>query len=170
MAVTVKKTAEPAKKAVPKPKAMGQAHIGTAQVAVHVPKMLVEQTNEQMLADELITLDTKLKEWGVPEVAKRVDTIKKELQSIAKPMPPDEAVVWEGQLGVVQLTACAQATQVKDVTGLLNFVKDKCGEDAAASLVKISLTDLKKVLSENEMAAYIEVVPGARTCKIVPKS
>ena len=129
---------------------------------------LVSKTHSQTLAEELILLQRKLLAAEVPEITKRMDTIKKELQSIAAAaISPYDVWVIDCDTGKVQLSACKHMTAIADKDGVLKYIEDKVGKDALASVIQINLTDLKKVLSENEIAKFVTDTPGSRTTTIV---
>ena len=131
-------------------------------------KKAVNQTKsaEQVMADELIQIDNEFKSLGIPEKVKRVKEIKDALQLVAKDAPTNEPVVFTGDLGVVTLTACANGKEVVNVKDLLNYIREKVGEDAAEAVITVKLSDLAKVLSETEIAGFTQEVAGSRTCKI----
>ena len=62
-------------------------------------------------------------------------------------------------------------TTITDKDGLLTAVMTSVGPEAVTKLIKITLTDAKKYLSENELANYTTTELGkTRTCKaILPK-
>jgi hypothetical protein len=153
--------------AKPVHKAHQVINVKAALQEMHKPKlMLVAQSPAEAMADELIALSNKLKELEVDKINDRITEIKAELQSIAKNFPPEDAMTIKGQLGVVELTACSKSTKVEDMEGLLGYAEDKLGHEAMISLVKVTLTDLKKVLSADEIGKFSVDVAGSRSCKI----
>jgi hypothetical protein len=159
MAITITKSA-PAKtqvKAVPKP-----------------PKAIVQaeekqQTEREMLADELINLDLKLKAANVAAINKRITEIKGVLQSIAAAeCEPTESLTIKGQHGVVSLGPQANTSVILDMDGLIQYAVDKVGKDAIMAKVKITQGDLQQVLSQAEIEKFSQSAYGNRVCKIIP--
>jgi hypothetical protein len=131
---------------------------------------LVEQTASQLLAGELISLDRKLVDADVPEILKRIEVIKKELQSIAKDaVAPDLGWVIEAPNGVVTVSKCAEKIEIKDLDGLIQYIESKLGHNAVLAVLSAQLTSLRKILGENEIHKFSETVPGARTIKVAHK-
>ena len=135
---------------------------------MHKPKLtLVAQTPAEALADELINITAKLREFEVDAMNKRVTAIKGELQSIAENFPANQPMTIKGTLGIVELTACSETTKVNDMEGLLEYADQKIGHEALMSVIKVTLTDLKKVLSQGEIDKFSEKVQGSRSCKVM---
>lgn len=145
----------------------GQLEQAEKLVAKHKPK-LFNQTPEGALADELITLDAKLRDLEVPQIEKRVKEIKDGFQLQAKSCDPASPYSITGDLGVVTLSPCANKTEIPDPLALVLMLSKKFGPEVAASVLTVNLTNLKQVLSGAEIAAYSETVAGARACKINP--
>ena len=146
----------------------GQLEKAAKLLDKHKPKMF-SQTPESALADELITLDQKLRDLEVPQIEKRVKEIKDGFQAQAKDFfDPASPYSITGELGVVTLSPCANKNEITDPLALLLMLSKKFGHEVASSVLTINQTNLKKVLSGAEIAAYSETVAGARTCKINP--
>jgi hypothetical protein len=135
-----------------------------AQKPKHKPKSGV-LTAEQTLIDELVMIDTKLKELEVKPMLDRMEIIKKQLQSIAKDMDPQAEAVLKGSIGETIFSACRQTTSIDDKNALILVLGQKVFNEVAS----ISLTDLKKYLSENEIAPLVVTGFGSRTLKAVKK-
>jgi len=136
------------------------------QQAEETTQALKEQV---AVVDMLITNDRWLKAHQVPEKLKEMDAGKKVLQSIAATQPADKSVEFVGSLGVVELGARANATTFPKPFELLDGLRKKFGDDVASAVVSIGITELKKLLSEHEIAAYSSVSQtGSRVSKIKP--
>lgn len=135
----------------------------------HKPK-LAEHTEEELMADELIQLDNKLRELEVPQIQAKIKTIKDALQLVAKDFPPEQPVSFTGENGTVTLTPCAQGSVVSNPYDLFQMLVSKFGKDVATSVITFNKTALAKVLSGGEIAQYSTDAPGARTCKINSKA
>jgi hypothetical protein len=138
---------------------------------VHTPTLEVQaQTETEVLTDEYITLATKFEEFEGSKMVKRMETVKKALQSIANDTcPPDAEATLSGSLGQVIFSKRVVGTdfpeQEKQV--LISTLFEKFGLPVLAQTVKISVADLKKVLSEMEIDKYAEHPFGARILKLV---
>lgn len=128
------------------------------------PAQLVEQSASEMLADELLILDAKLKTMGVPDIEKRMKEIKGELQSIAAGSL-ESYVGWviNAQHGDVTVSACKKMTEVSDPDGLIAYIEKKVGHEAVQAVVEFAITKLRKILGETEIAKFAKEVPGSRT-------
>ena len=142
----------------------------TAVAAMHKPAMLKEKTEGQIIADELIQLDLKMKELDFATITKKHKELKDKLQLIAKDSPPNEQVTFEGDLGIVTLTPAADKKVVKDPLVLVQSLLEKFGPEATETVITIGLTALGKILSGAEIDAVTVTEPGSRTCKINPKA
>jgi len=140
-----------------------------SKLAAHGKKQikLVQQTEVQMLADELIQLDNKLKSIDTSEIVKRMTAIKKELLATLEDVPDDEPYTFDGSLGEVEFSAKSVMTEIVDQHGLYTKLQSM-GDEVVAGIVKFGLGDLKKVLGENEIKAFSQEKSGPRTCKIKP--
>lgn len=132
---------------------------------------ILAQSEQEMLVDELITLDLQLKSIDTASLEKRISEIKKELQSIAQEQPHDQPVTFTGMMGEVVFSACSKLTKVQlpDAPTLLKSLVKKFGVDAAYDAITFNLTKLKKLLSENELAEWTTIEEGSRVSKIKPK-
>lgn len=153
-------------------KAVGSMLKAAAQAATGATATvkIVEQTDQEMLVDELVQLELKMQSVDMKDVVKRMTEIKKELQSIAETFADDEPVVFTGSLGCVEFSAKANLTKVElpDAPTLLKKLVKKFGADAAYDTVAFSLTKLKKLLSENELSEFTTIMKGSRISKIKP--
>lgn len=130
----------------------------------HKPKSGV-LTAEQVLVDELVIIDAKLKELEIKPMLDRLDVIKKQLQSIAKELPPEAEAIIKGSIGETIFSPCRKETSIDDKNALIFVLGQKVFNEVAS----ISLTDLKKYLSENEIAPLVKTGFGSRTLKAVKK-
>lgn len=120
-------------------------------------------TQEQMLVDELVMIDLKLKAIDAKTMLERVDAIKKVLQSIAKELPSNEEAIFKGTLGEATFSPCRKDTVVVDKNGLVLAL----GQEMFNKIATVSLTDLKKYLSENEIVPLVTTGFGSRSLKTV---
>ncbi|QIN95213.1 hypothetical protein DLP3_050 [Stenotrophomonas phage vB_SmaS_DLP_3] len=96
---------------------------------------------------------------------KSVEEHRKVLQLIADENgAPDEAVTLHGTDGrSVTFKAKSETRKIEDMNGVIGLLKDKLTYDDLMGLLKISLTDLDKILSPAEQAQFIKKVYGSRT-------
>jgi hypothetical protein len=164
MSITIKKPT-----ATVTPKAIGalqQVQVDTAVAEIqhtHKPKIQASLTEVEVLVDELTMIDAKLKSMEVDVMQKRVDEIKNRLQSVAADMPPEQEAVIKGSIGEVTFSPCRRETTITNKAG----IAEKVGAEAFLAMAKVNLTDAKKYLSENELAAFTETGYGSRTLKVV---
>lgn len=129
---------------------------------------LNSQSEEEMLTDELVTLQIQLDSVDVTAINKRQTELKKELQSIAevKGFDPMLPVTFKGSLGQVDFSKCSDKTEIELPADLWKELAAKFGMEATFSAVTWNLTQLKKLLSENELAKYTKKGIGSRSAKI----
>lgn len=129
---------------------------------------LTQQSKAEMLTDEIIHLELKLRSIGAAEILKRQGLIKQELQLIAADEPKDQMVVFTGTIGTVELSACKRETEIVNKGGLLSKLTKKVSAEAAQDAMTFNMTKLKKLLSENEIMEYAETEYGGRITKVKP--
>lgn len=122
-------------------------------------------TDEQKAVDRVVEIDADLKLAGAYTLLKELDEEKKTLQSIAKNFPPTQEVVFKGTIGEVTYSAGRRETVVTNKESLIK----KLGQKLFNELAQVSLTDLKKYLSEEEIKQFTLVDYGSRSLKTVKK-
>lgn len=128
--------------------------------AVHKPKFKA-LSEEQVLTDELVQLRKTLDDLDVPQMEERYDEVRKKLVAFAQNSDPESPKVFVGSKGEVTFSPCRVETTIVDKAGLI----EKLGQEVFNEIAKVSLTDLKKYLSEAEYATLIEKTYGTRTLK-----
>ncbi|QZI85710.1 hypothetical protein CPT_Summit_054 [Stenotrophomonas phage Summit] len=98
---------------------------------------------------------------------KSVEEHRKTLQSIADEKgAPDEEVTLHGTDGrSVTFKAKSEVRKIENMNGVIGLLKDKLSYDDLMGMLKISLTDLDKILSPAEQAQFIKKVYGSRAIK-----
>lgn len=144
----------------------------TAVVEMPLPQKVfvevAEQSEVEALTVEYIELYKKYDYFEVKAMLKRMEEIKKQLQTVAnETMDKDKPAVFTSKAGEVEFSERGKKTEVPDPLGLIQMLLSKFGVDVAASVVDIALTPLRKVLSEFEMKAHTKEEPGSRTLKAV---
>jgi hypothetical protein len=131
---------------------------------------LVEQSASEMLADELLILDAKLKTLGVPEIEKRIKEIKSNLQLIAADsLESYTGWVINAQHGDVTVSPCKKMTEIVDQDGLIAYIDAKVGHEATIGVLEFAITKLRKIMGENEITKFAKEVPGARSITVTHK-
>lgn len=140
------------------------------KVEVHIPAVdtVPELTSEEALVNEYIDLYQVYDELGMKKHIARMEEIKKELQQTANAgWDANVAAVLTAPAGELEYGPRSEMLEVKDPEGLLNYLCEKLGDEAALSTVKFSTTDLRKLLTEAEIYKFANKVPGSRTLKSV---
>ena len=142
------------------------------QAIATVTAGLQPMTEVEALATELLTIEAELLKVDLTPMLTRKEELKKALQSIAlETCDPDQPFIIDVEAGRVEFSKQPMQTTITDKDGLLTAVMTSVGPEAVTKLIKITLTDAKKYLSENELANYTTTELGkTRTCKaILPK-
>jgi uncharacterized radical SAM superfamily Fe-S cluster-containing enzyme len=104
----------------------------------------------------------------VKKVQKEMEDIRKKLVDIANENgEPNVPFHFTAGDATIVFSERAEQTKITDVNGLLTFITEKLGEEAAQSVIQIALTPLRKLLTDVELAKFSEKVPGSRTLKSV---
>lgn len=155
----------------------------TPGVTVHTPKHEVQQvqevkqvqapaakklavTDQQLKVDELIQIETFLQEHEIDLMMKRREEIRKVLQSIANESDPSEDVQLDGTLGHALFAKASQVVSIVDKEGIIEAITP----EIFMQLAKVTVTDLKKYLSEIELDKYTKKTMGSRVFKGVTKT
>lgn len=154
MTLVIKKKAETEQVQVQKPKAK-------KSVTKSTPQALSET---EVLVNELVHLEEQMKALEVAKMQARHDELKKRLQSIANEnFEADVEAVLEGTNGKVIFSPRRTTTSIVDREQMIKLLSPK----TFMELANVSLTDLKKYLSENEIESFVGKSFGARTLKAV---
>jgi hypothetical protein len=113
--------------------------------------------------EELVNLYLKLKELGAYELIDRVDELKKLVQSSAQPTPDDQELILKSPSGTVVFSAVSKKTEISDKPKAISFL----GSEQWLALSQVSITDLKKYLSESQLAECTKKGKGSRSMKSV---
>ena len=137
-------------------------------VEIHQPKIDTGHAVDELLVNEYIELHTLYQSIDGKNVAERMEAIKKTLQSIANDnLPPDQVAIFEAQGGEIEFSKRTTACAVTEPAKLLEKLIAQFGVEAVASVVKIGVTDVKKLMSEAELKGFVSYGPGHRTLKSV---
>jgi len=129
---------------------------------------ITQQTKAEVLTDELIHLELKLRTIDAVGIYKKQTEIKKDLQLIAEDEPKDQPVIFVGTKGTVELSVCKKEVEIKEKGKLITRLIKKVGVEAMHDTLTFNMTKLKKLLSENEIMEYAETSLGGRNTKIKP--
>lgn len=126
----------------------------------HTPKAKASQvvSEAQAMVDEAVQIHKKLEELEVPAMQKRLDEIKKHFSGIAKSMPQDEVAIFKGTEGELEFTKASQEIEITNKDGLIKAL----GKDVFKEIAKVSVTDMRKYLAQNEIDQFTTKVPGSR--------
>jgi hypothetical protein len=153
------------------PQSAEYSSVSTAveQKVVPIHKVSLEEetvTEEGILAEEYLKLHKACESLGVKAMLARMEEIRKRLlASIPENMDPCTEVIFATEEGMVKFSPCGTAVEVTKKSELLNYLVEK-GFDVT-SLVKLQLTDLKKILSEKELEPFVEKKSGSRIIQAV---
>jgi len=121
-------------------------------------------TETQALVNELVYLDAHMKQLEVKEMMARHEEVKKRLQSIANDTCiPDKEAVLEGTEGKVVFSSRRTTTTVVDRDQMLELLTP----EVFMQVANVTMTELKKYLSEGEIMTFSGQSYGARTLKTV---
>lgn len=127
-----------------------------------------EQSEVEALTMEYIELYKKYDYFEVKAMVKRMDEIRKYLQSIAnETMDEKKAAVFTCKAGEVEFSERGTKVEVPDPLQLVQDLLVKFGPAVTASVVDIAITPLRKVLSEFELKKHLKEEPGGRTLRAV---
>lgn len=134
-------------------------------------KVLVDtpaSTDVGTMTQEFITLYKTFTSIDGKNVVKRMEEIKKSLQTIANDtMDKDKPAVFSCPNGELIFSERGKVTEIPDPIVLVADLVEKFGTEVAFSAVNIALGPLRKILSEMELQKYVTEVPGSRTLKVV---
>jgi hypothetical protein len=120
------------------------------------------------LTSEYVGLYKKLETVGGKTLLARMERIKKALQDYANAnLPKAEVARFDSPEGTLEYSELSDETIVQDPQKLVAHLQEKFGTEVAFSVVRVSLGDLKKVLSPMEMEAFTTKQNGSRTLKAV---
>lgn len=152
-------------KQVAQPKSIAEkkqkAKVGGYAESVGGMKALTEEQIADL--DEFVQLKRDLDEMMVKEKLKSAETIRKELQSIAKEFPPSERVVLKGTLGEVAFKEASDVRKITDVKGLIAALKAAIGMEGLLSMINVSLVEAEKYLGAVELEKYVTHTTDSRT-------
>jgi antitoxin component HigA of HigAB toxin-antitoxin module len=140
-----------------------------------VQKVLVQPFGEsavEILTAEYIALYRKFLYFEVKDLVKRMDEIRKELQSIAnETMDEKKPAIFACVEGEIEFSERGKVADVPAPLELLAHLMEKFGPAVAASVIDVGITQLRKILTEAELKHYLEEKPGGRTLRSVrPKT
>jgi hypothetical protein len=125
-------------------------------------------TPVEALTQEFVGLYRRYVEHDMKDIVKRMDEIKKDLQTVAnEEMDAKKPATFSCKEGTMTFSERGKAYDVEDPMALVTALNDKFGPEVAFSVVAIALTPLRKILSEQELKKYLKESPGARTLKLV---
>lgn len=141
---------------------------------VVVPETVLVQpglTDIESMTKEYIELYKKFDYFEVKALVKRMDEIRKILQGVANDtMDGKKPAIFSCPEGEVEFSPRQTATEIPDPLSLVQELLTKFGPEVAASVVDIAITPLRKLLSELELKAFVNEVPGGRIIKSVRPS
>jgi hypothetical protein len=127
-------------------------------------------TKEQELAEEYLSLHARYQDLEVYQLTKRMNEVRQALLAqIPEEMDPTTEVHYHCDSGCVTFAPACETIEVKKKLELMQHLVEKFDSDVLAGVVKFSLTDLKKVLSEAELKQFVESKLGTRHIKAVHK-
>jgi hypothetical protein len=141
----------------------------TPEEAVH--KVFVQTptvTEVEALTMEYIELYRKFDYFEVKALVKRMEEIRKQLQTIAnETMDDKKPAIFTCAQGEMEFSERGKATDVPHPLALIQALTGTFGPAVAESVIDIAITPLRKILSEYELQKYLTEHPGARTLRSV---
>ena len=122
-------------------------------------------TEDQALINEAAQINARLEELEVPAMQKRLDEIKKVFQAKGKELPQDEEAVFVGTEGRLVFSKARVELEITDRNAMIKAL----GQKVFNEIAKVTLTDMKKYLSEGEIFAFAQQVYGSRSIKVIEK-
>jgi hypothetical protein len=136
----------------------------TEQVAQPVAKIKSGIiTEEQQKIDRFVALNQQIEDSGILPLIEERETLKKELAAVAKDYPPEKNVVLKGTIGEAEFSRASNTTEIVDKAGLI----EKLGQAVFNECAKIGIEELKKYLSENELAQFTASGYGSRRLQAI---
>lgn len=132
-------------------------------MAVSVKVKKSAQSATAMMVDRIIELRAQVE--AVSPAQKELDKLVKELRAKAMEQDPDQVVSFDGNKGTVVFGEAAKTRVLTDMAG----AKKKLGNDLFMEVAKITLGDLDKYLSADELAPLIEESRGVRKIDFMVK-
>lgn len=132
------------------------------QTLVHEPKQAV-LSETQLMVDEFVMCSEEIK--PLKPMIKMVEEHRKKLQALAMTIDPTgkQPVTIEGSNGrTVTFKPAGESRKIVDMNGLIGAIKEKISYEDLMQLVSISLTEMDKILSPLEQAAFVEKVQSSR--------
>lgn len=129
---------------------------------LHKPKMA--QTELESQIDEMLDLERRIQEMDVTALTKKREELRKLIIAAYADADPAKEVVMTSTLGEIRLSPCSNTFKLTNTEGLF----DKLGREVFVKIAKLGITDLKKVLSENELATFGKTEAGSRSIAVMP--
>lgn len=139
--------------------------------AVVIPETVLVQTpvsEVEALTAEYIELWKKFDYFEVKALVKRMDEVRKTLQSIAnETMDEKKPAVFSCPTGEIEFSERGKTSTIPDPLALVQELLSKFGPEVTATVVDIAITPLRKLLSDFELKKHMIEEPGGRTLKSV---
>lgn len=136
-----------------------------------VQKVAIEtkpMTEAEVLAQEYIVLYRQYVEHDVKNLTKRMEELRKALQSIAnETVEASLPAIFKCDDGEIEFSPRGKEEEVSDPKKLLQDLTEKFGIDVAMNVVRIAITPLREILSSLELKKYMKEKQGSRTLKMV---
>lgn len=133
-----------------------------------VPLVQAEPSEIEALTTEYLELYKKYDYFEVKALVKRMDEIRKYLQTVAnETVDEKKPAVFACKEGELEFSERGKSSHVPNPLALLQVLLEKFGPEVTASVITIAITPLRKVLSEFELKKYLKEEPGIRTIRAV---
>ena len=142
-------------------------------VMVEPAKVFVQPQSEMSSSIEALTMEylelhKKFVYFEVKTMIKRMDDIRKQLQSIAnETMDENKPAIFKSPEGEMEFSERGKVSEVPDPLNLIDALVMKFGTDVAATVVDIAITPLRKILTDYELKQHLVEKPGGRTLRAV---
>lgn len=160
----------PKKAKAKKPKVQPLAEdVEIAAEPMHVPAVeSAPMTEVEAMTEEFLALHRLFVLYDMKTVIKRMDDLKKALQTIAnETMDAKKPATFTCKDGSLTFSERSKVAEVLNPMALVTALNEKFGPEVAFSVVEIALTPLRKILTEQELKKHLVDVPGFRTLKVV---
>ena len=132
-------------------------------VKLQAKKAKTAKSATAIIVDRIVELRKQIAE--VAPLQKELDNLTKDLRTQAMEQDPDQVVSFEGTDHMVVFGEAAHTRSLTDVIG----AKKALGNDTFFEIAKVTLGDLDKYLTAEELAPLIEEGRGARKIDVVEK-
>lgn len=162
MAVKMKPKTEQLQELKPIPKS--KQHLKASTTPVHAGDIFLTE-QQKGTVHLLATVMKQINDLDASALIKEKEGYRKALVSLCDQLPSNQPVTMVTDDATVVFSAAPDLRVIEDPNGLIGVLKAKIGYEGMMSLIKISIGDATKYLSEAELEPFLASKPGSRTLK-----